>query len=267
MKVTDRFDELRIVAKAKDRVDRSGKRYKQWKCACSCGKFTIVREASLRSRNTKSCGHLKKELVGIIPTKDNSLYSIWQNMRNRTQAKHSPMYARCGGAGIKLHRPWINNFQEFERWVSKNLGTPKKNETIRRSDISGNFEPGNMEKVLKSKGKRGHQQTAPEAILAKLLDGRTFKYVGVGKAKYGQPISSDFVVPRLKLIVQVDGCYWHGCKKHSGRSLAECRNLRQKDKRITSKATSKGWTVVRVWEHAIIRNPEKVAQKLTRLLD
>lgn len=195
---------------------------------------------------------------------ENPLYTIWHNMKNRTQVKTSSLYSRCGGAGIRMHKPWVVNLQAFEKWVKKNLGLPAKHETVRRIDIGKHFEPGNMERVPKNSngGKRSHQQTSPEKILSDLLDGRTFKYVGQGKAKHGQPISADFVVPRLKLLIQVDGCYWHGCDLHSNQSKSERRKLQKKDARLTAKAESAGWTVVRVWEHEITDHPDKVVNKI-----
>jgi hypothetical protein len=32
-----------------------------WRCSCSCGKKKTVKQDSLRSGKTRSCGHLKKK--------------------------------------------------------------------------------------------------------------------------------------------------------------------------------------------------------------
>lgn len=107
---------------------------------------------------------------------------------------------------------------------------------------------------LDCKAQRG-KQSSIEKILQDNLDGRTFKYTGLDNARgrgtrYDQPMSADFTAPRLKLIVQVDGCYWHGCKKH-GQGGKIAKHQRRRDRRLNAVARAEGWTILRVWEHDI----------------
>lgn len=63
----------------------------------------------------------------------------------------------------------------------------------------------------------------------------------------------DFAFPRQRVLIFVDGCFWHGCAKHlrmpqANRSYWEkkiSRNIR--DDRMTLELR-KGWEVLRVWE-------------------
>lgn len=65
----------------------------------------------------------------------------------------------------------------------------------------------------------------------------------------------DFVFPKQKLIVFVDGCYWHGhsCRKRKPGENNEYweqkidRN-KTRDMTVTKKLRKDGWGVVRVWE-------------------
>lgn len=72
------------------------------------------------------------------------------------------------------------------------------------------------------------------------------------------PGNPDFVFPKRKLAVFVDGCFWHGCPK-CGR-LPQTRKLFwrtkivgnvKRDKRQRTKLRSLGWRVVRIWEHEL----------------
>ena len=61
---------------------------------------------------------------------------------------------------------------------------------------------------------------------------------------------------RARVAVFIDGCYWHGCPAHytapvaNGRFWAEkvARN-RERDIETTAILESRGWTVLRFWEH------------------
>lgn len=92
------------------------------------------------------------------------------------------------------------------------------------------------------------QQTKPERKLIDALDASIFKYTGCGRNPYGTPISADITAPSLRMIIQVDGCYWHGCQMHAKVSRFE---RREADRRLTCIAEKEGWVVLRFWEHEI----------------
>jgi DNA mismatch endonuclease (patch repair protein) len=68
----------------------------------------------------------------------------------------------------------------------------------------------------------------------------------------------DFVFRAEKVVVFVDGCFWHGCPHHCrvptsrleywGPKLA--RNA-QRDRAVTRALRESGWAVLRVWECAL----------------
>ncbi len=67
----------------------------------------------------------------------------------------------------------------------------------------------------------------------------------------------DLVLPRYRVIVFVDGCFWHCCPRHSrwkpaGRNKTLWKNKFkrniERDKIATSLAESLGYYVVRLWE-------------------
>lgn len=54
---------LTVIEEAEPHITKSGVKKVRWKCKCSCGKEVIVKGASLRDGNTKSCGCLATELI------------------------------------------------------------------------------------------------------------------------------------------------------------------------------------------------------------
>ena len=88
------------------------------------------------------------------------------------------------------------------------------------------------------------------------------------------PGKPDFVFPKLKTAVFVDGCFWHGCPKHGTKPknraafwLAKLTGNKARDRRVNRELRKRGWTVVRVWEHELRRSDEaKLIRRLFRVL-
>jgi len=78
----------------------------------------------------------------------------------------------------------------------------------------------------------------------------------------------DFVFPKIKLAIFVDGCFWHGCSKCYHRPLSnrkywDAKVLRNKarDKRLRMKLRRDEWSVLGVWEHEL-HQPEKLLVRI-----
>jgi len=74
----------------------------------------------------------------------------------------------------------------------------------------------------------------------------------------------DFVFPRLKLAVFVDGCFWHGCPIHGTKPKNNAAFWRKKisanrarDRLVTRTLRAQGWRVLRIWEHELTRKNER----------
>lgn len=69
-------------------------------------------------------------------------------------------------------------------------------------------------------------------------------------------VRPDFVFPRSRIAVFVDGCFWHCCPKHS---KLPCQNRIfwkkklaknvARDRFINRFLRDAGWQVIRIWEH------------------
>lgn len=86
------------------------------------------------------------------------------------------------------------------------------------------------------------------------------------------PGSPDFAFRAQKVAVFVDGCFWHGCPRCYSAPKANARfwaekvryNIRH-DRKVARELRSRGWLVVRIWEHSL-RNPDNAALRIGRLV-
>ena len=89
-------------------------------------------------------------------------------------------------------------------------------------------------------------------------------------------VRPDFVFPKLRLAVFVDGCFWHGCPLHATGPRTNSEFWRKKlagnkarDRLVTRRLRQAGWNVVRIWEHELAlewkgRSMAKLWQLLNR---
>lgn len=85
---------------------------------------------------------------------------------------------------------------------------------------------------------------------------------------FGKP---DFTFPKKKIVVFVDGCFWHG---HSCRNTKPKQNNnywnqkitrnRRRDIIVSSALKANGWLVIRIWE-CFINSDTKISRKLILL--
>ncbi len=76
-------------------------------------------------------------------------------------------------------------------------------------------------------------------------------------------VRPDFVFPKLRLAVFVDGCFWHGCRLHGTKPRNNAAFWRKKfaankarDRLVTRTLRQNGWRVLRIWEHELARKRE-----------
>ena len=124
---------------------------------------------------------------------------------------------------------------------------------------------------------RGRGNLTTEQALAKLLraqgwSGWRRQQVVRGLTAAGErfQVRPDFVFPVRRLVVFVDGCFWHGCPRHGTRPRGNAAFWREKfrrnqarDRRDTRRLRRAGWHVLRLWEHEL--KPKSRTALLARL--
>jgi len=75
---------------------------------------------------------------------------------------------------------------------------------------------------------------------------------------FGKP---DFVFPKTKTAIFLDGCFWHGhdCRNTKPKDnidywKAKIKRNKKRDKEVTKHIIQKGWTVIRFWECELKNN-------------
>ncbi len=119
-------------------------------------------------------------------------------------------------------------------------------------------------------------RTGPERALASALWRRGIRYFTCEGYRSIQgsrlPGNPDMVFPRKRMVIFVDGCFWHGCpqcRKHEGLNGEFWTNKIagniERDKRVTGELEREGWTVVRIPEHDV-KTKAALAETVTRLV-
>lgn len=102
------------------------------------------------------------------------------------------------------------------------------------------------------------RDTAPERLLRRALWRAGYRYHLHRRIEAGRP---DLVFSRQRVVVFIDGCFWHGCPEHyvrprsSGEFWAAklIQNI-ERDRVQTRELESRGWRVCRIWEHIIFED-------------
>ena len=89
-----------------------------------------------------------------------------------------------------------------------------------------------------------------------------------------QPLTGkpDFVFPKERLAIFVDGCFWHGCPRCYIKPKQNAKFWREKiggnikrDRKVSRQLRADGWSVCRIWE-CRLKKPDSVITKIQRQL-
>lgn len=122
-------------------------------------------------------------------------------------------------------------------------------------------DPGQYSTDVLTRSQRSHcmsrirgRDTKPEVMLRKELWRLGLRY----RIHHGLPGRPDIVFPSRRVVIFVDGCFWHRCPLHwqAPKNNAEfwerkiaANQLR--DERVTRDLEEAGWRVIRIWEHQV----------------
>ena len=120
-----------------------------------------------------------------------------------------------------------------------------------------------MSKKQRSKlmSKIRSKDTKIELLAKAMLEPLGFIYqprksdIAIGYEKYYKP---DFAHPEFKIVVFIDGCFWHCCPLHFKMPKSNVKYWKRKARRNMARDMlaneyweSHGWKVVRIWEHSL----------------
>ncbi|MFZ2524837.1 MAG: very short patch repair endonuclease [Candidatus Ferrigenium altingense] len=102
-----------------------------------------------------------------------------------------------------------------------------------------------------------------------------FREFGITGWRRSQPLlgKPDFTFRHERVVVFVDGCFWHGCPKcykrpKSNRKFWDTKiaNNRKRDRLVSRELRRLGWQVVRIWQHQLDK-PARAAGRVIRALE
>lgn len=113
------------------------------------------------------------------------------------------------------------------------------------------------------------KNTAPELVIRRLIHARGLRF---RKHVSTLPGSPDLAFASAKVVVFVDGDFWHGWRFPLWREklslywkLKIGRN-RARDRRNCASLRRRGWFVVRLWQHEITDNPVRCADRIETIV-
>jgi DNA mismatch endonuclease (patch repair protein) len=135
------------------------------------------------------------------------------------------------------------------------------------TDTVSKLERSRIMAAVKSK------DTTPELLVRRLVHSLGYRYRLHVRSLPGAP---DLVFPRLRKIINVNGCFWHmhrcpRCRIPSSRRaywIAKMRRNAARDKRNQRKLRQSGWRVMVIWECQIHpSNLDRLRTKIGAFLD
>ena len=115
------------------------------------------------------------------------------------------------------------------------------------------FSPEIRSKIMRSIKSK---DTKPEIILRSALWRRGWRY-RLNTDILGKP---DIVFRNYKILIFVDGCFWHKCpkcykppKSNTDYWLKKLQRNVERDIKYNRELREKGWNVLRFWEHEILK--------------
>ena len=154
----------------------------------------------------------------------------------------------------KMVAAWASNYE----WRCLRIS-----EGVRKWLQNGGYEKA-VEKAAHMRKSSPMYNTAPERVMKSLLQEAGIPY----EFQYpmfvqGRGHAFDFAIPDQGILVEVDGCYWHGCPEHYSEHNQE---QRERDRRIGEALEDTPWILLRFWEHTLNESPEQVIESLREVI-
>ena len=119
-------------------------------------------------------------------------------------------------------------------------------------------------------GNRG-KDSKLEIVVRKALWRDRYRYRKNNPRLFGTP---DISFPKLKIVVFLDSCYWHGCPIHFKMPKTNTffwhqkinRNI-ERDSEVSNHYLQENWILLRFWEHEVKQDLERVVKTIEYFVD
>lgn len=110
------------------------------------------------------------------------------------------------------------------------------------------------------------KNTKLEDNVSKELWRRGIRFRKNAKSLIGKP---DISTKKYKIVIFLDSCFWHGCKKHcrypktnKNYWLCKIQKNRERDQKISNYYIENKWNILRIWEHDLKENFMNTIEKI-----
>ncbi|MFF7291047.1 very short patch repair endonuclease [Microbacterium sp. NPDC008134] len=177
---------------------------------------------------------------------------------------------RCGGArqreGLASKRVLVPRADRIHFWAARSRGsglehydlfplTSTASSSITCAQYTVLVSWATSEGTRRSMRGNQRRDTAPELAVRRLIHSAGLRY-RVDFAPLGGRRRADIVFTRRRIVVFIDGCFWHGCPDHAalpksntGYWLPKLQRNIERDLETNMMLENAGWKVLRFWEH------------------
>jgi len=143
------------------------------------------------------------------------------------------------------------------------------------SDVFTKAKRSEVMSLIRSRGNKNTELVVVRLLRANQISGwrRHLEIQNLGFGIRRLKVRPDFVFHKSRMALFVDGCFWHGCPKHSRQPKSNRTFWRRKfsankkrDLLVTRVLRQAGWHVLRIWEHNLAR-PERCISRIRRTLE
>jgi len=143
------------------------------------------------------------------------------------------------------------------------------------------YKPKLRDEVYRNMSAIRSSENRTETLLSRALHGMGLRYRKYAAHLPGKP---DVVFPRVRVVVFVDGDYWHARELAEGKGRALKRRLMrlseesqsywldkfgrriERDRAVTKDLEGSGWLVLRYWESDVRRDIDGTAAAIARIV-
>ena len=109
--------------------------------------------------------------------------------------------------------------------------------------------------------------TAPEKLAAKILTESNIQFTSQFCITTDKKIFSyDFKIKNKPIVIEIDGDYWHGGPARINHPNPLLKNVKKNDKLKNQAVIDRGYTLIRIWESELKKDPNALIQKINEIL-
>lgn len=183
-------------------------------CECTCGHEKCPKQLIKMTQEIKNgCSACKafndeKRIKAItkhsdcINYKATTIRQLWGNIKSRCYDKNLKIYKFYGARGIKMYKPWINNYILFKNWIIKNIGNRPIGYSLDRINNNGNYIPGNLKWSTREEQAQNMRASTKKEVVIEL-------YTKYHKDKVSiTSLCKEYNIPRQTVYYIVTGRNW-----------------------------------------------------------